>query len=240
MASCGRWVVAAGLAAVVAVPAWSGAPKPVGGICECGAYVEGPSLCAPLAKAKREACISANLNWLGKCTAWRDTICHAPAAAAEPVKAAAAPVVSHPAVAAAPPAASPPVAVVPPSAPVAQTPAAAAQAPVAAPVQAAPIVASPVLAKFGGNWAGEAQCRGEKWRLKLYVAQLANGSLLTNATSGQLLGSFGKIELKDNDVVLHYDSGLSETIYAGHVVGANRIEGTVHVAGSDCKWFLAR
>lgn len=232
MTSCGQWVFAAGLMAAVAVPAWSGATKPLGGLCECGPYVESPAVCAPLAKAKREACISANLSWLGKCTAWRDTMCHAPAAAAEPVKAAAAPVVLHPSVAEAPP----PAAVAPSPAPVAQAPAPV----VPAPVQPAPIIASPALTKFGGTWTGEAQCRAEKWRLKLYVAQLADGSLLTNATTGQLMGSFGKIEIKDNGIVLHYSTGLSEAVYAGHLAGPSRIEGTVHVAGSDCKWYLTR
>jgi hypothetical protein len=210
MMSCGRWLVAAGFTAVVAVPAWSDAPKPLGGLCACGPYVEGPALCAPLAKAKQEACISANLNWLGKCTAWRDAICHAP----EPVKAAASPVVTHPSVADAPT--------------------------VPAPVQPAPIVASPALTKFGGIWTGEAHCRFDKWRLSLHVAQLANGSLLTDATASQSFGSFNKIDLKDDDIVLHYDSGLHETVYAGHLVKPNRIEGTVGVAGKACKWYLSR
>jgi hypothetical protein len=220
MTSCGQWVVAAGLAAAVAVPAWSGAPKPLGGLCECGPYVEGPALCAPLAKAKRDACISANLSWLGKCTAWRDAICHAPAAVAEPVKAAAAPVVMHPSVAEAPP-----------PEPVVSS---------RAPVQPAPIVASPTLTKFGGIWTGKAQCRFDKWRLSLRVAQLADGSALTDATTSQSFGSFNKIDLKDDDVALHYDSGLHETVYVGHLVKPDRIEGTVHVTGHDCKWYLAR
>jgi hypothetical protein len=220
MMSCGRWVVAAGLTAVVAVPAWSGAPKPLGGICECGSYIEGPALCAPLAKAKRDVCISSNLTWLGKCTAWRDTMCHAPAA--EPVKAAAAPVVMHPSIAEAPPAVSSPAPVVP------------------APVQPAPIVASPAVTKFGGIWTGQAQCRFDKWRLSLKVSQLANGSLLTDATTSQSFGSFDKIDLKDDGVVLHYDSGLHETVYTGHLVKPDRIEGTVHVAGNDCTWYLSR
>lgn len=232
MTSCGRWVAAAGLAAVVAVPAWSGAPKPLGGICECGPYVEGPALCAPLAKAKRDVCISANLIWLGKCTAWRDAICHAPATVAEPVKAAASPVVLHPSVAEAPP----PAPLVPPPAPAASS-----LAPVVpAPVQPAPIVASPALTKFSGAWTGEAQCRLDKWRLSLHVALLADGSLLTSATTSLAAGSFNKIELKDNDVALHYDTWLTEVVYAGHLVGPSRIEGTVHVSGRDCKWYLAR
>ena len=107
-------------------------------------------------------------------------------------------------------------------------------------VAGVPVIASPALTKFGGAWTGDAQCRFDKWRLSLNVAQLADGSLLTSASTSQAAGSFNKIELKDNDVALHYDTWLTEVVYAGHLVGPNRIEGTVHVAGSDCKWTLTR
>jgi hypothetical protein len=52
--------------------------------------------------------------------------------------------------------------------------------------------------------------------------------------------TFKKIELKDDNVILHYDTWVNDVVYAGHLVAPNRIEGTVHVSGRDCKWYLAK
>lgn len=114
----------------------------------------------------------------------------------------------------------------------------AAAPPVAPPSRAA----SPDMTKFGGSWAGEARCglKSDKWHLTMAVAQMADGRLFTTATTSLAAGNFSKVELNDNDVVLHYDNWLSTTVYAGRLVGTNRIEGKVRVAGRDCSWYLAR
>jgi hypothetical protein len=105
-----------------------------------------------------------------------------------------------------------------------------------------PLIVPPSVVKFGGSWAGMATCREatDKWRLAMNVALMADGTLLATATSGETYGTFRKVEIKDNDVILHYDTLLSERVYAGHLVQPNRIEGQVDVAGQNCKWYLTR
>ena len=214
-----RGLSAVVLAVVAAVPASAGGEKPSGGICECGAYIEAPVSCTPLGGTKRDACISANLKWIDKCNAWRGTICRAPAA--ESVKTVSQPPVLRPV--------SPPV--------VAVQPPPAAPPPVSQPAM---VAVSPTVQKYGGAWRGLAQCRLESWHIAMDVAQLADGSLLTSATSGQATGGFTKIDLSDDGVVLHFNTWIHETLYTGHLVAPNRIEGTVPTNAGSCKWYLAR
>jgi len=201
------------------------ADRPADGICDCGPYAEGPALCRPLAGPKRAACIASNLKWLDQCAKWRSETCHAPLPAAAPL----------------PPAAPAPAAGPAPAAlvPAVQAPAAA-PAPVApAPVALPPALPSSPLAKFGGKWVGEGRCRSEKWRLTLMVGLLADGSLMTDAEASLAFGSFDKIDIDGNTITMRFKTLMTETIYTGHLVAPNRIEGTVRVAGNDCRWFVA-
>lgn len=222
MSSYRQWIVAAGTAVAVMCPAWAGAPKPAGGICDCGAYAEAPAVCAPLKGAKRNACIRANTSWLDKCTAWRNDFCSASAAAAAPART--------------------PAMSLPSAAPATQPPVARRPVPAAVPPAPAPATILPEVVKFGGDWTGEAQCRSaaDKWRLAMQAGQTANGALVATASTSQAFGASGKVELKGDDVVMRFESLLSDTIYAGRLVEPNRIEGKVHVAGRDCKWYLKR
>jgi hypothetical protein len=232
MSSYGRWIAVAATAFAATYSASAGVNKPAGGICECGTYSEAPTICAPLIGTKRAACIVTNMRWFDKCTAWRNKVCRAPGTPAESASTSnarlplGAPVAETPA----PPQASPTVATAPAS-----------PAP-AAPQRQVSMIVPPAVAKFGGSWAGMATCRmaTEKWRLTMNVSLLADGTLLATATSGETYGSFRKVEIKDDDVILHYDTFLSERVYTGHLVQPNRIEGQVDAAGQNCTWYLTR
>lgn len=209
-----RWIFAAVIAALS--PAWAGAEKPAGGICECGTYPEAPTLCAPLSGTQRSQCIVSNAHWTDQCVAWRSGICRA----ADTSKMSEAPFQAPPA---------------------AQTPAAQPIAP-SSPAARQPITMLPEVEKFGGSWTGQAQCRAasDKWRLTMLVVQTADGKLLVTATTSQAVDSFSRSEFKDNDVTLQFDTWLSKKIYTGRLVAPDRIAGKVHITGSDCKWYLTR
>jgi len=229
-----RWIVAAGTAIAVMSPTWAAAERPARGICECGTYSEAPTLCAPLGGTKRNACISTNLRWLDKCVAWRNAICRAADTSAGAAKMSVPPLFAAPAQSPAAQQVAPTIA--PPS------PANPSSAFAAALRQPVPVIIVPEVEKFGGSWAGQAKCRAasDKWRLTMLVAQTADGKLIATATTSQALDTFSRSEFKDNDVILHFGTLLSNKVYAGHLVAPNRIEGKVHVAGSDCTWYLTR
>jgi len=65
------------IAAVLSGAAFAQAPvpKPSGGSCECGQYIEAPALCRSLKADQQEPCRKSNAAWFDQCVTWQEQTC---------------------------------------------------------------------------------------------------------------------------------------------------------------------
>ena len=194
------------------------ASKPNGGYCECGQYIEVPVLCQTKTGSELEICRKSNTQWFGECTAWLNQECHAPAAPQTQL--------SSPAEA-------------PPSAEASsQTESSSSIWDSLLPsLSTSPSRAQPAPPQYIGTWLGEQKCWSDTAPMKMIVTRNPDGSIEARTFLRGV--AFSLQAFKRDSVTLLFSSALRDTVYSGHLVSPDRIEGTVSI-NKYCSWYLQR